>query len=328
MSSGGRPSVAVLDVLPSATRQQVVEAFGDAFDVVFNDGSDGMKQRIAEDATAILAGWDAVDAGLIESARACRVIQKLGVGTDKIDVDAARRCGVPVLRAAGVNAEAVAEMAVLLTLAVLRRLVTAVTSVRTGLMAKEELRATALQLAGKTVGIVGAGHVGRAAAKRFAAFETEIVYFDVARLSQDAERELGATYLELNELFARADVVSLHLPLSEGTRHLVDGARLARMKPSAVLVNTARGGLVDEPALVEALRGGKLLGVGLDVTEVEPLPPDSPLLELENVVVTPHYAAAVSDNFPRVVGHAHANVTSVLEGTPVPPADVVWWPEG
>lgn len=325
--SAARASVAVLDVLSPQSREQLLETFGSRFDVVFNDGSDGAKKRIAEGATALLAGWDHVDADVIGSARACRVIQKLGIGTDKIDVEAARRGRVAVLRAAGVNSEAVAEMAVLLTLAVLRRLVPAVEAVRVGRMAKEELRATAYQLMGKTVGVVGAGHIGRAAARRFAAFDTTIIYFDVARLTNEVERQLGMTYLELDELVATSDIVTLHLPLTDETRHVVNRRLLARMKPSAVLINTARGGLVDEAALVEALASGALLGAGLDVTEDEPVSPESLLLAMENVIVTPHYAAAVADNFPRVVRHAYRNVTSVLDGTPVSPEDVVWWPE-
>jgi phosphoglycerate dehydrogenase-like enzyme len=316
----------VLDVLSPASRQQVLETFSDRFDVAFNDGSDGAKERIAEGAAALLAGWDRVDGDVIRSAQVCRVIQKLGVGTDKIDVDAARECGVPVLRAAGVNAEAVAEMAVLLTLAVLRRLVPAVGAVRVGRMAKEELRATTYQLMGKTIGVIGAGHIGRAAAQRFAAFDTRIVYFDVARLPDEVERRLGMAYFDLDELAAMADVLTLHLPLSDATRHVVDRRLLSLLRPSAVLVNTARGGLVDEAALVDALRSGALLGAGLDVTEDEPISPSSPLLAMENVVVTPHYAAAVADNFPRVVRHAFRNITSVLDGTPVRPEDVVWWP--
>jgi phosphoglycerate dehydrogenase-like enzyme len=324
--SAARASVAVLDVLSPTSREQVLEAFGSRFDVVFNDGSHGAKKRIAAGATALLAGWDRVDADVIGSARVCRVIQKLGIGTDKIDVEAARREGVAVLRAAGVNSEAVAEMAVLLTLAVLRRLIPAVETVRIGKMAKEELRASAYQLLGKTVGVVGAGHIGRAAARRFAAFDTTIVYFDVARLSREVEHQLGMTYVELDELVAKSDIVTLHLPLTDETRHLFDRRLLARMKPSTVLVNTARGGLVDEAALVDALASRALLGAGLDVTEDEPLSPESPLLALENVIVTPHYAAAVADNFPRVVRHAYRNVTSVLDGAPVSPEDVVWWP--
>ena len=127
------------------------------------------------------------------------------------------------------------------------------------------------------------------------------------------------TYLELDELVATSDIVTLHLPLTDETRHVVNRRLLARMKPSAVLINTARGGLVDEAALVEALASGALLGAGLDVTEDEPVSPESPLLAMENVIVTPHYAAAVADNFPRVVRHAYRNVTSVLDGTPVSP---------
>jgi phosphoglycerate dehydrogenase-like enzyme len=320
-----KPLVAVLDVLPPGSRRLIEERFATDFDVRFAEDP-VQRLELVRAATVLLAGWDAVDSGIIEATSSCRVIQKLGVGTDRIDVRAAELRRIPVLRAAGVNAIPVAEMTVLLALAVLRRLPWAVESVRTGRLAKEQLRTVTSQLAGKTVGLVGAGYVGRAAAKRFASFEVKLSYFDSRRLTVDLERELRLSYLPLDELVSFADVLSLHLPLNAETDRIVDARLLARMKPGAILVNTARGGLVDELALISALENGSLAGAGLDVTAQEPLPLSSPLLTMENVVVTPHYAGSVADNFPRVVAHAYRNVTNVLAGLPVPPEDVVSWP--
>jgi phosphoglycerate dehydrogenase-like enzyme len=321
-----RPIVAVLDVLPQRSRDQIQEIFATQFDLLFADGSQEQRVEIARHATALLAGWDAVDSAVVRAAVSCRLIQKLGVGTDRIDVAAAQDCGIPVLRAAGVNAHAVAEMTVLLTLAVLRRLVWAAASVREGRFAKEELRLTTYQLAGKTVGLVGAGYAGRAAAKRFASFDADLTYYDVRRLSINLERKLKLKYQTLAEVVATADVLSLHLPLTTETRGLFNSTVFASMKPSAILINTARGGLIDEEALIHALQAGHLSGAGLDVTIEEPLPTTSPLLRMENVLVTPHYGGSVADNLPRVVAHAFSNVTSVLAGRPVPPEDVVFWP--
>jgi phosphoglycerate dehydrogenase-like enzyme len=321
-----KPRVAVLDVLPPGSRQLIQQQFAPDFDVRFAEGDPEQRLGLVADATVLLAGWDAVDARLVDAAASCRLIQKLGVGTDKIDLLATRRRGIAVLRAAGINATAVAEMTVLLTLAVLRRLVWAAESVRRGELAKEQLRTMTYQLAGKTVGLLGAGYVGRAAAKRFASFDVTLAYYDVRRLPEELERELHLSFRSIDELVPDADVLSLHLPLTPETQGLIDGPLLSKMKPNAILINTARGGLIDEPALIKALEAGSLAGAGLDVTVQEPLPPSSPLLAMDNVLVTPHYGGSVADNFPRVVEHAYRNVVNVLAGLPVPPEDVVSWP--
>jgi phosphoglycerate dehydrogenase-like enzyme len=317
--------VAVLDVLPATSRRLIEERFASDFELGFTDDPQ-QRPGLVRDATVLLAGWDAVDSTIIDAALSCRVIQKLGVGTDRIDVLAAQHRRIPVLRAAGINAIPVAEMTVLLTLAVLRRLVWAVESVRSGRLAKEQLRTMTYQLAGKTVGLVGAGYVGRATAKRFGGFDVRLSYYDSRRLADNTERELGLSYLPLDELASVADVLSLHLPLTAETERIVDAQMLARMKPESILINTARGGLVDEIALISALANGSLAGAGLDVTNQEPIPLSSPLLAMDNVVITPHYAGSVADNFPRVVAHAYRNVVNVLAGLAVPPEDVVWWP--
>ncbi|WP_028651694.1 NAD(P)-dependent oxidoreductase [Nocardioides halotolerans] len=317
-----RPVVAVLDVMPEASRAVISQVFGSDFDVVFADGDRPEdKQALAAGATALLTMWGAVDADTIAAAGSCRVIQKLGIGTDKIDDAAARARGIAVLKAAGINAEAVAELAVLLALAVGRQLPRATAAAREGLAVKEELRAVSFQLMGRTVGLVGFGHIGRAAASRFRAFGAEIVYFDPYRPDAGVEAALGARYLELVELLATADVVSLHVPAAD--RPVLDARTLGLLKAGAIVVNTARGSLIDEPALVEAVRSGRLLGAGLDVTTVEPLPTDSPLRDLEQVVLTPHVGGAVANNFPRVIQRAFDNVQAVLDGRAVAPADVV-----
>jgi phosphoglycerate dehydrogenase-like enzyme len=317
-----RGTVAVLDVMPQASRLVISSIFGGSYDVVFADG-DGPedKQRAAAGADALLTMWGSVDAGTIGAAPACRVIQKLGIGTDKIDVEAARERGIVVLKAAGINAEAVAELAVLLALAVGRNLPRATAAARAGQAIKEELRAQSFQLMGQTVGLVGFGHIGRATAARFKAFGAEVVYYDVYRADPEVEAASGVRYLELAELLAIADVISLHVPA--GDSPILDAAALQQTKQGAIVVNTARGSLIDEDALVEAIRSGRVLGAGLDVTAVEPLPPGSPLAELDRVVLTPHVGGAVANNFPRVIRRAFDNVQAVLHGGDVHPADVV-----
>jgi phosphoglycerate dehydrogenase-like enzyme len=317
-----RQTVAVLDVMPPASREVIAEIFADDFDVAFADGDTPEdKQRVAAGATALLTMWGAVDGATIAAAPDCRVIQKLGIGTDKIDVGTARQRGIAVLKAAGINAEAVAELAVLLTLAVGRNLPRATAAARAGQGIKEELRAVSFQLLGRTVGLVGFGHIGRAAAQRFRAFGADIVYYDVYRAAPDVEAANHARYLDLDDLLASADVVSLHVPA--GDTPLLDASALARCKRGAVIVNTARGSLIDEDALAEEIGSGRLLGAGLDVTAREPLPADSPLLELDRVVLTPHVGGAVANNFPRVIQRAYDNVCAVLRGAELAPGDVV-----
>lgn len=319
----GKPTIAVLDVLPPDSRSEIRAQFDHEFEVVFAEGGADQRVAIAERATGLLVIWETVDARIIEATRRCRVIQKLGVGVEKIDTSTAHRKGIVVLRAAGSNAVAVAEMTVLLTLAALRRLIWAAKSVEDGRWVKEDLRRSAYQLAGRTIGLIGMGHIGRATARRFASFDTHLAYYDVRRLPGEVEQELSLHFAPLDELIAMADILSLHLPLTPETVHLVDSEFLARIRPGAILVNTARGGLVDEQALTEALRSGLLGGAALDVTEQEPLPTSSALLKMQNVVITPHCAAAVADNFRPVVRHAYQNVVNVLAGRAVSPEDIV-----
>jgi phosphoglycerate dehydrogenase-like enzyme len=322
--SVAKPIVAVLDVMPETSLEVVRQYFAPTFEVRCATGQPGELADLAGSATVLLTMWGKVDASLIAEARNCRVIQKLGVGIDRIDIEAAKDHRIAVLRAAGINADAVAELTVLLTLAVSRRLLWAAESVRAGRFDKEVIRATTFQLTGKTVGMVGFGHIGQAAARRFSAFGAIVRYHDVRRVDAAIEAATGARYLPLDELISTSQVISLHLPSTPETRGLLGKEMLSRVQPGAIVVNTARGDLIDEDALVEALRSGRLRGVGLDVTPREPLPPDSALWDLDGVVITPHIGGAVGDNFPRVIERAFRNVSEVLEGRPAPnPEDVV-----
>jgi phosphoglycerate dehydrogenase-like enzyme len=319
-----RPIVAVLDAMPETSRAVISEIFGVDFDVAFvADNSAEAKRTTAVGATVLLTMWGAVDAATIEAARGARLIQKLGVGTDKIDVKAAAAAGITVLKAAGINADAVAELTLLLTLAVGRSLPKATAAARAGVLAKEDLRAESFQLLGKTVGLLGLGHIGQAVARRFAGFGVELVYHDVRRASEDVERECAIRYVDKDELIAVSDVISLHLPSLPSTDRIVDDAFLKAARPGLILINTARGSLVDEQALADAISEGRVLGAGLDVTADEPISPESPLLGLERVVLTPHVGGAVANNFPRVIARAHDNARAVLDGGDIAPGDVV-----
>lgn len=319
-----RPIVAVLDAMPEASRAVISEIFGVDFDVAFvADNSAEAKRTTAVGATVLLTMWGAVDAATIDAAQGAKLIQKLGVGTDKIDVAAAEAAGITVLKAAGINADAVAELTLLLTLAVGRSLPRATAAARAGVLAKEDLRAESFQLLGKTVGLLGLGHIGQAVARRFAGFGVGLVYHDVRRAPEDVERECAIRYVDKDELIAVSDVISLHLPSTPSTDRIVDEAFLKAARPGLILINTARGSLVDERALAAAITEGRVLGAGLDVTADEPINPDSPLLALDRVVLTPHVGGAVANNFPRVIARAHGNARAVLDGGDIAPGDVV-----
>ncbi|HEV7656781.1 MAG TPA: NAD(P)-dependent oxidoreductase [Mycobacteriales bacterium] len=321
------PTVAVLDAMPAASLRVIEEIFTPAYALAAaDDGTPAAKRVAARDADVLLTMWGSVDADTIAAAPHARVIQKLGVGVDKIDATAAAARGVVVLKAAGINADAVAELAVLLTLAVGRHYDKATAAARKGLLAKEELRAESFQLLGRRYGLLGFGAIGRAVATRMAGFGVEIVYYDLAPVDPAVERACHARYVEQDELIGTADVISLHLPSTPGTDRIVDESFLARTKPGVIIVNTARGSLIDEPALARAVASGQVLGAGLDVTAQEPIAADSPLLGLERVVLTPHVGGAVADNFPRVIRRAYDNAEAVLHGGSVDPADVVVWP--
>lgn len=328
MADASRPHrlvIGVPDVFPPATRQMIDERFGEDFDLRFaEDAERETRMQVAAEAEILLVMWGGVDAGMMAGAPNLRLVQKLGVGIDKIDLGAARRHGITVLRAAGINAEAVADMTLLLILALSRRLMTAVDRYRRGEFAKEDLRHISMQLKGRTCGLVGLGHIGRAVARRLHSFGSVIVYHDVVRADTEVEAELGAEFVSLEELLSASDIISLHAPADPGAPPLLDAGRLDTVREGVIIVNTARGGLIDLDALHHALVSGTVAGAGLDVTAPEPLPPSSPLFDHPNVILTPHMGGAVINNMPIVLDRARGNIDAFLTGDEIPgDADVV-----
>jgi phosphoglycerate dehydrogenase-like enzyme len=242
-----------------------------------------------------------------------KLVQLLSAGYDFLDIDLARSNRLVVCSNGGANAIAVAEHAVLLMLSVLRRLTVLDASMRTGVAERDVSRNH--ELAGRRVGLLGFGFIGREVAKRLRGFEVELLYHDVERAGVDTEAALGASFRSLRQLLAESDVLSLHTPLNEQTRKIINRETLSWMKRDAVLVNTARGELVDEDALAEALAEGALMGAGLDVFAVEPPPTGHPLLAAElGVVATPHSAGPTWESFPRRIENAFANAERVRRG--------------
>lgn len=231
---------------------------------------------------------DAIDSDVIGSARDLKVISNCAVGVDNIDLKAATSRRIPVGNTPDVLTDATADLAFALLLAAARRIVEGAQYVKDGKWKTWDLRLLlGADLMGRTLGIVGFGRIGQAMARRAHGFGLRVIYHD-----PEAAPGAGATSVEFDALLGESDFVSLHVPLNDATRHLINDATLAKMKSTAVLVNTSRGPVVDPDALYRALKEGRLFAAGLDVTEPEPLPPESPLLDLPNCVVVPHLGSA------------------------------------
>lgn len=246
---------------------------------------------------------------LIAQAPGLVLIARAGTGVDNIDVAAATRRGVAVINAPGANTVSAAEHTFALLLAAMRKIPWAVASMRSGGWDRTAFAGS--ELRGKTIGVVGLGRVGSHVATIARAFGMRVLAHD-PYLPESRARELGVDLLPLDELLPRVDVVTLHLPLTPETRHLIDRRRLALMRPTAILVNTARGALVDEAALLEALERGTLGGAALDVFDAEPLPADSPLRACDKVILTPHLAASTAEAQERVAQEICAAVRDAL----------------
>jgi glyoxylate reductase len=274
-------------------------------------GPEGWRDRLASAEALICLLTDRVDAALLERSPALRVVANAVVGYEHVDLEACRERGIVVTNTPDVLTEATADLAWALILAAVRRVPQADQSLRRG-----EFHGWGFwdylggDLTGRTLGIFGMGRIGQATARRAAGFGMRVIF-----TSRRALEVPGCERVELDQLLARSDVLSLHAPLTAETRHVMDAAALGRMRPGSVLINTARGPLVDEAALARALRDGPLAAAGLDVYEHEPrIHPG--LLELPNVVLLPHIGSATRDTRTRMATLAARNVAEVLQGRP------------
>ncbi len=264
-----------------------------------------------EDADGVMVRMTPIRAADLARAKKVKVICKQGVGFDSIDIEAARSRGIPVLRTPGANSEAVAEMAMALALSATRRVAELDRMLRAGVKF-ERPNILGIEMHGKTVGVIGMGAIGSRVARKWqAAFEAKVVYYDPYVSNSGFEKSE-----KVEDLLTRSDLVSIHVPLTGETRKLIGAPQLARMKKTAVLVNTSRGGIIDESALYEALKERRIFAAGLDVWEVEPPPKDAPLLSLPNVVGTPHAAGGTFETQERSSLQVAMQVVEVLQGKP------------
>ncbi len=286
------------------------------FDVVLaRAGSAEWNVALPETDYLVGLGEVKMDDAFYKSARKLRLVQLLSAGYDRVDIEAARRAGIPVCNNGGANAVAVAEHALMLMLAVSRRLVWQHSMVASGRWRGNDIAGVRLyEISGRTLGIVGLGTIGKKVARLAKAFGLTVQYYDLVRLTEDQADLLGVRFRLLNELLRTSDIVSLHVPLTPMTRHMIGAHELKLMKPSAYLINTCRGPVVDEPALCEALSNHAIAGAGLDVFDQEPPPANNPLFGLDNVVLTPHFAGPTWDNQYSRFRNAFDNVQRVARG--------------
>jgi phosphoglycerate dehydrogenase-like enzyme len=302
-----RQSPAILDIARSLTPS--------GFELVIADPGTPEFYQAAADAEYFLGLARQMGGEFFRSAPKLRLVQLLSAGYDRVDVEAARKARVPVANNGGANAIAVAEHTLMLMLAVHKRLVRLHNDVVAGRWrAADPGEARIHELAGKTLGIVGLGNIGKKVARRAAAFDMDVRYYDVKRLTEDEEDALGVRFVLLTELLRAADVVSLHVPLDDTTRKMLGASELATMKSTAILINTCRGPVVDEDALHHALTSGQIAGAGLDVMVEEPPAPNHPLLSLPNVTLTPHSAGPTWENWTTRFRNGFDNIQRVAAG--------------
>jgi D-3-phosphoglycerate dehydrogenase len=294
------------------------------FALSFAESTDAAEQKAKLADADYVVFWDVgLPADLLNAAPKLKLAHKWGVGMDNIDFSVTRARGIQVARTTGGNAVPVAEFAVGLMLAIGRRIVTAHNSMVAGQWAKNDIWRRAIMLSGKTVGIIGLGAIGKEVAKRVAGFGCTVLYTTRTPLPREEEITRGVSHRSLADLLVQSDLVCLCCPLTPETRNMIGAAELATMKTGSLLVNVARGGIVVEADLIEALRSGHLAGAAIDVFDPEPPDPANPLLHMDNVIVTPHCASVAFENSGKGVRHWLGNIARVARGEPLPDADRV-----
>jgi phosphoglycerate dehydrogenase-like enzyme len=285
------------------------------FELVVVDQDTPEFYEAVKDAEYVMGLGRPIGGEFFRSAPKLKLVQLLSAGYDRVDIESARKAKVSVANNGGANAIAVSEHAIMLMLSVLKRLVVFHNDVIAGRWrVGNHFDSRVFELHGKTLGIVGLGNIGKKVARLAHAFNMNILYYDIARLTEDQEDALGVRFVLFTELLQSADIVSLHVPLDDSTRNLIGARELAVMKKTAILINTCRGPVVDEAALHKALTSGQILAAGLDVLVEEPAKPNHPLYALKNVTLTPHSAGPTWENWSARFRNGFDNIQRVAAG--------------
>jgi phosphoglycerate dehydrogenase-like enzyme len=312
------PKIVFAPKFPKPLVDVMMEMKPAGFDIAVVDATGPEFLAAAKDAEYFMGfGRNPLGPDFYAAAKNMKLVQLISAGYNTIDLEAARRARVPVANNGGANSVAVAEHAVMLILATLKKLHWQHNNVTAGKWRVGDFAETRLyELEGKTVGIVGLGNIGKKVARRLRGFDCKIVYYDIIRLPEHEEDVLGVRYVLLDELLKTADVVTLHTPLTSVTQSMISDAQFELMKPTAILVNTCRGPVVDERALHKALITKRIAGAGLDVMVDEPPSKDNPLLNVDSCTITPHTAGPTWENWPKAFRNAFDNILRVHAGRP------------
>ena len=257
------------------------------------------KASLASNADFLILFPGDLEEAVLRAAERLKLVQLVSAGFDRMPLDVLSELEIPLANNGGTNSIDVAEHTLALILSVYRRLTEMDRNVRNEGWKDIDSGMTTFTVHGKTVGIVGLGHIGKEVAKRLVPFQANVIYFDPFPVPATVERDLQVERVSLDELLERSDIITLHVPLNDQTRHLIGPAELTRMKSSAILVNTCRGPVVDEDSLIEALTSGTIQAAGLDVLKDEPTDPGNPILQLDNVILSPHIAGVTYDTWQR-----------------------------
>lgn len=303
-------NVLYLDTLNEHMEKMIMDLCPKDVSLKFLNPVKGEKGTI-EDAEVLIVTTYNCSREVIEKASKLKLIQRTGVGLDMVDVECAKERNIPISICKGFNSSSVAELAILDILALYRRIITLDNLGKKGEWHTWTYRHDSYEIFGKTVGVVGGGAIGYEIMLRLAGFGCEIIYTDICRMNEEQEKKLNCKYTTMEDLLNRSDIVTLHVPLLESTKGIIGREQFDMMKDSAVLINTARGPLVDSDALIDALKSGKLWGAAVDVFD-----PQDPLFGVDglNIIITPHIGAATADNYYRSYRLCMENAQRVSRG--------------
>lgn len=288
------------DPLAEEATQKLINSLPEAKITIEHYEKDELKEKVKDFDVLVVRSATKATREIIENGKNLKLIARAGMGLDNVDLEAAKEKGIKVVNTPGANSLSVAELVVGYMLSIYRHIVTGTTSLRDGKWEKKKLKG--LELTGKTLGIVGFGHIGKLVRKLITGFDMEVLVFDVFEIPEEVQKEYNVKQVSFEELIKNSDIITLHVPLNEKTKHLISEKEFEMMKDNIVIINAARGGVIDEAALLKYLESGKVLGAGLDVFEEEP-PTSETQLKLLNhpmVVATPHIGATTKEAQRRV----------------------------
>lgn len=299
----GKPAEIIKSAVPDGFELEMLESVS----------QQELEGKVKEAEYLLVSGRLKINRTVLGNAQNIKMIQRTGVGLDSIDLEYIRNHDIPFYVNKGVNAQSVAEHTILLMLASLRNLVEINENTKRGIWKKQAQGVCTHELCGKTVGLIGMGAIGRKVAGMLKAFGAEVLYNDVSKMKQEDENALGIKFSTREEIIEKSDIISLHCPLTDDTRHMINDRAVNKMKNGVILINTARGGLIDEAALINGIKNGKIAGAGIDVYEKEPVD-NSEVLNLQNVITTPHIGGVTYDSFYQMMYQAMRNIEMFDKG--------------